>query len=247
MHLIGINHITLAYKTMKRSILTLVWLIACSVVSFAAYAQNSETRNLKSFNEVHIGGAFEVVLAKGDNESVKIESSTLDLDKIETEVEGNSLKVRLQKGTYRNTGNITMYITFKELKAIHSSGSSSVVCNSPIQADEFQLHTSGSGNVKLASLTANALDIHNSGSSNVDLAGSAKRQNINISGSSKINAFDLKCEESKVSISGSGDVNISVSQNLEARVSGSGDIRYKGDPNIRDVRVSGSGNIRKVN
>jgi hypothetical protein len=232
---------------MKKSMVTLVWLIACTVFSFTAYAQNSETRNLKSFSEVHVGGAFDVVLAKGDKESVNIESSTLELDKIETEVEGKSLKVRLKKGTYRNTGNIKIHITYRDLTAIHSSGSSNVVCNSPIQADDFQLHTSGSGKVKLASLTTNALDIHNSGSSNVDLAGSAKRQNISISGSSKINAFDLKCEESKVSISGSGDVNISVSQNLEARVSGSGDIRYKGDPNIRDVRVSGSGNIRKVN
>lgn len=232
---------------MKKSIFTLVWVFASSFVSLAAWAQQSETRNLQSFNEVHVGGAFEVVLSKGGNESVKIESSSLELDKIETEVEGNALKVRLKKGNYRNTGNIKMYITFKELQAIHSSGSSSVVCESPIQADDFELHTSGSGNIKLASLTANALDIHNSGSSNVDLAGSAKKQNINISGSSKINAFDLKCEESKVSISGSGDVNISVSQSLEAIVSGSGDIRYKGDPDIREVRVSGSGNIRKVN
>jgi hypothetical protein len=89
--------------------------------------------------------------------------------------------------------------------------------------------------------------MHNSGSSDVDVAGTAKRQFLSISGSSKINAFDLKSEESKVNISGSGNVNINVTQSLEARVSGSGDIRYRGNPDIRNIQVSGSGNIKKVN
>jgi hypothetical protein len=79
------------------------------------------------------------------------------------------------------------------------------------------------------------------------VAGTAKKQSVNISGSSKIDAFDLKSEESEVSISGSGNVNINVTQSLEARVSGSGDIRYKGNPDIRNIHVSGSGNIKKVN
>jgi hypothetical protein len=210
------------------------------------FGQSSQNRNLSSFREVHVSGGFDVVLKKGNNESVNIESSNIDLDKILTEVENNKLKISLKKGNYRNV-DVKLVVTYKDLEAIHSSGSSEIVCNTDIKASNFSLHNSGSGNVKLTSINTDSFEVHNSGSSNINVAGTAKRQSYQISGSSKINAFDLKSEEAKVSISGSGDVNISVSQNLEASVSGSGDIRYKGDPNIRNVRVSGSGNISKAN
>jgi hypothetical protein len=210
------------------------------------FAQSSQTRNLSSFREVHVSGGFDVVLTKGNTESVNIESRNIDMENILTEVEGNKLKIYLKKGNYRNV-DIKFVVTYKTLDAIHSSGSSEIVCNSDIKADNFSLHSSGSGNIKLASIDTGNFEIHNSGSSNVDVAGAARKQSYHISGSSKINAFNLKSEEAKISISGSGDVNINVSQNLEASVSGSGDIRYKGDPSVRNVRVSGSGNISKVN
>jgi hypothetical protein len=218
-----------------------------SSVAFTTYGQQTETRNVNSFDQVHVSGSFDVTLAKGNTESVKIESTSLELDKIETEVEGDKLKIGFKKGTYRHTGTIKVYVTYKELEAIHSSGSSTVVCNSELKANNFELHTSGSGNIKISSLDTGELNMHNSGSSDVDVAGTAKRQILSISGSSKINAFDLKSEESKVNISGSGNVNINVTQSLEARVSGSGDIRYRGNPDIRNIQVSGSGNIKKVN
>ena len=233
---------------MKKHILSfaLTLVIYSLVLSSFTFAQNSQTRNLPSFKEVHVSGGFDVVLTKGDAESVAIESSDVDMDKIMTEVEGDKLKIYLKKGNYHNV-NIKFRVTYKEIEAIHSSGSSEIVCNSDIKADNFSLHSSGSGNIKLTSLNTDDFEIHNSGSSNIDVAGTAKRQSVQISGSSKINAFDLKSEESKVSISGSGDVHINVSQSLEASVSGSGDISYKGNPDIRNVRVSGSGNIKKVN
>lgn len=227
--------------------LTYAIALVCSVLSYVSKAQGTETRNVSNFEEVYVSGSFEVTLTKGNTESVKIESSSLELDKIETEVEGSKLKIGLEKGTYRNTGTIKVYVTYKELEGIHSSGSSSVTCDTELKADDFELHTSGSGSIKIASLSTNALKIHNSGSGSVEVAGTAKKQSVNISGSSRINAFDLKSEESEVSISGSGNVNINVTQSLEARVSGSGDIRYKGNPDIRNIHVSGSGNIKKVN
>jgi hypothetical protein len=233
---------------MKKYIFSLTATLAIYsfLLSSFTFAQSSQNRNLPSFREVHVSGGFDVVLTKGSSESVNIQSSNIDMDKIMTEVEGSKLKIYLKKGNYRSV-DIKMVVTYKDLEAIHSSGSSEIVCKSDIRSGNFTLHNSGSGNVKLSSLNIDSFEVHNSGSSNIDLAGTAKRQSYHISGSSKINAFDLKSEEAKVSISGSGDVNISVSQNLEASVSGSGDIRYKGDPNIRNVRVSGSGNISKAN
>jgi hypothetical protein len=46
-----------------------------------------------------------------------------------------------------------------------------------------------------------------------------------------------------VKCAGSGDMEIVSHQSLKARVSGSGDIEYKGNPSKEDTKVSGSGSI----
>lgn len=221
-------------------------LVACLGLATQLRAQETETRELSSFDEIKLGGSFDVTLRKGSRESVKIESETLALDKIETEVDGNTLKVRLKSGTYRNTGKIRLLITFSDLEALTSSGSSTVVCEDEIEADDFKLECSGSGKIHLAELKASSLDISNSGSGNIEIAGSAQKQSMHLSGSSKIDAFDFQTQESEIHISGSGDVNVNVAESLEASVSGSGDIRYRGNPDVKNIRVSGSGNIRQV-
>jgi len=46
-------------------------------------------------------------------------------------------------------------------------------------------------------------------------------------------------------VSGSGTARVDVAQKLKARVSGSGDVYYEGDP-VVDGDVSGSGKILKI-
>ena len=46
-------------------------------------------------------------------------------------------------------------------------------------------------------------------------------------------------------VSGSGDIQVTASQSLKARVSGSGDISYRGNPEKQDFKTSGSGDISR--
>ena len=58
--------------------------------------------------------------------------------------------------------------------------------------------------------------------------------------------FDYFVENLDCRISGSGDIRAFVDKTLIARITGSGDIRYKGHPESVDQKVSGSGNISHV-
>jgi len=46
-------------------------------------------------------------------------------------------------------------------------------------------------------------------------------------------------------VAGSGDIRIYCNGVLKARVAGSGDIKYKGNPSKEDTKVAGSGDITK--
>ena len=103
------------------------------------------------------------------------------------------------------------------------------------------------GRVKLGDLELE-LEVDNikagiSGSGSINLFGKADDFTATINGSGEINAFDLETKNVSVTISGSGDCRVNVSESLNTTISGSGDIYYKGRPQI-STRISGSGSLR---
>jgi len=82
-----------------------------------------------------------------------------------------------------------------------------------------------------------------SGSGSIHLSGKAEDYTVSISGSGKINAFDVDAKHVSVKISGSGDCRVSTSESLDAKISGSGDVYYRGRPQI-NAKISGSGSLK---
>jgi hypothetical protein len=110
----------------------------------------------------------------------------------------------------------------------------------------FESSVSGSGKVIVSSSIAGISDISVSGSGKVEASGSAKEIKATISGSGKILAANLEVEKCEVRISGSGDVEINVKSDLDAHISGSGSVTYKGNPSHVNTHASGSGHVRKM-
>lgn len=229
---------------MKRFIATFVMF---TVLAFNAWAQKTETRSVSGFSKVSVGGGYDVYLKQGDTEEVRLEGSTEAMAKIETTVDGDVLKIKQKKSkgwNWDNSGKLKIYVTFKSLTAITSSGSSDIMVESKIVAEDFSLVTSGSSDVEM-SLEVNTFKMVLSGSSDVKLSGVANAQTIVVSGSGDIDALDLESNEASVRISGSGNVALHVKDVLDGSVSGSGDIHYRGTPRQK-VKISGSGSINSV-
>ena len=85
-----------------------------------------------------------------------------------------------------------------------------------------------------------------SGSGKIVASGSAQSVKTSISGSGKVLAANLEADKCDIRISGSGDVEINVKSELDATISGSGSVSYKGNPNHVNSHASGSGHIRKL-
>ncbi|HEY8936280.1 MAG TPA: DUF2807 domain-containing protein, partial [Cyclobacteriaceae bacterium] len=64
--------------------------------------------------------------------------------------------------------------------------------------------------------------------------------------SGKVLAANLETNKCNIHISGSGNVEINVKDDLDAHISGSGSISYKGNPSHVNSDASGSGSIRKM-
>lgn len=105
---------------------------------------------------------------------------------------------------------------------------------------------SGSGNVYFTGQIAGEGKFDLTGSGKLQASGSAQSVKAWISGSGRVSAADLEAERCDVRISGSGNVQINVQRELNANISGSGSVSYRGNPSHVNSNSSGSGKVRKM-
>lgn len=105
---------------------------------------------------------------------------------------------------------------------------------------------SGSGKVSVNGTIAGKADFEISGSGKVEASGSAESFSADISGSGKVLGANLVTNTAKIDITGSGDVEITVNKELDADISGSGTVLYKGNPAHVNGNASGSGSVKKM-
>lgn len=204
-------------------------------------------RSVGNYDGIAIAGFFDVVLVSGKEGDLKLEGEANLLEHITTEVKNGKLTVKIEKGKNLSPSwgnNIKVTIPVSEIDEVTLSGSGDIASTTTLKAETFKTAVSGSGDVNF-SIEANSTSVTVSGSGDIALQGNTTDLEIRVSGSGDVNAFQLDTKFAKVTISGSADVSVNASVTLTARVSGSGDVSYKGNPKKIDTKVSGSGDINK--
>ncbi len=207
-----------------------------------------QDRHLSGFNAIDAAGSFDVYITQGANESVKVDAPADVIDRVITEVDGGTLRIHNKNGSWGGLGDmfghkkIIVYVVVNQVNAIGITGSGDVYFKDGVRASNLRLWVSGSGDV-YGKVDAKSLDCSISGSGDMKLSGHAENSSVSVSGSGDFTARDLQTSNTSVHVSGSGDASIYVTNSLEAGVSGSGDVSYKGGPKHVMKSKSGSGDI----
>lgn len=223
-------------------------LLLVLLISSTALAQRSETRDLATFDEISFATSGTVYLKQGNTQKVELKGERDDLDEIRTEVRGGRLLIKNRSNSWfswNNNNKIEIYITVKNLKGLSVSGSGRVYGESTFTTDYLDLGVSGSGKMELEA-NAREVDMSISGSGRITLEGEGRITEISISGSGKLDAEDFIADDHTIRISGSGSCYIHADESIDARISGSGSIHYKGDARKVNSRSSGSGKVRRI-
>ncbi|PKP30704.1 MAG: hypothetical protein CVT99_12095 [Bacteroidetes bacterium HGW-Bacteroidetes-16] len=109
----------------------------------------------------------------------------------------------------------------------------------------FKLSVSGSGDVEANGLQLETCMISGLGSGDISLSGNCIDLTMSQMGSGDINAYGLKSVNATVTNMGSGDMVVTVAESLQAKLNGSGDLTYQGDPAKVKVTANGSGEVYK--
>jgi putative autotransporter adhesin-like protein len=227
---------------MKKIILVLT----LSLVAVTIHAQKKETRDVGDFTYVSFGIHGDLFIKQGSKNEVIIEGDKESIENIETYVSGDRLKIKTESNwSWKNFSKVNVYITIKEFSGISVSGSGDAISDGVIKGDNVDLSVSGSGDIEL-DLLADDIDCSISGSGSMKLSGRGKAASLSISGSGKLDASEFEVETVKIRISGSGGAYVYATKELESRISGSGSVRYKGEPDKIANHSSGSGRLKKM-
>jgi|SoiMethySBSTD1v2_1073268.scaffolds.fasta_scaffold636482_2 hypothetical protein len=203
-------------------------------------------RNFSSFNKIEVRGAIDVFITQGDFKPVKIETDENLQEYVEIREEGNTLIIETKSGYNLDpTQDMKVHVTAPVYKEIQASGACDIVSESKINnAEAISFGVSGAGEIKVE-LSAPKVDVDLTGAGSVIMAGETKDFSLELSGAGHAKCFDLKTENTDVSISGAGDAEVFASVNLTGSISGAGSIKYKGGAK-HSVSTSGAGSVSKV-
>lgn len=204
---------------------------------------------IKDYDEIQIEGEnidFKY-MQSDDAPYLKVETDQNIMDLLDINTDSKELVVRPKN---RHTGiNPTRFIVITNstaLKEFKMAGGGNCDLGKGLNGKKLEIRFAGGGTIKADSIAITRLDCEIAGSGTVSLSGKTEKMNIKSAGSSKIKAFGLETEELTCKAAGSTHIEITANKAISTKIAGSGTIRYKGNPNIKEKSIIGSGSITKV-
>lgn len=144
----------------------------------------------------------------------------------------NGLKTDQLKMNVAGSGDITASnIQCSQEFTANVAGSGDIECKQ-LKAADMDISVAGSGDLKIENALVTSANASVAGSGTVKISGNADKANYSVAGSGDLYANDFKVQNISASVAGSGDIKCHAVEHLKARVSGSGTIGYKGDPEL---------------
>lgn len=203
-------------------------------------------RETAPFSRLRLDGPFELQASAGRTNSLRLQGDDNILPLLQTVVEGDTLVIRARPGTgFRTRQPLRVKLVFSTLAAAELEGSGDAVL-AGLNGPSFALSLSGSGDVRLQQVDLGRLVVRLAGSGDISAEGRSQDTEFHLAGSGDIRAEHLLSLRTKVRVAGSGDARVHASESLDARVAGSGDVSYAGQPAKVSRAVAGSGEIRAL-
>jgi hypothetical protein len=200
-------------------------------------------RSVAPFTRLRLDSSVDVHAHPGATAAVSVHADDNIEPLIETSVDGDTLVVRMKKGTSFHTHhNVVVDVTFTALAGAQQRGSGDLHIDR-LAGPRFESSITGSGDLQIDDAQLGAFAVSVAGSGDVVINGRADEARFGVAGSGDIDARKLVAKRVAVSISGSGDAHVNATEAIEAKVAGSGDIRYAGHPRDVTRHVSGSGSV----
>ena len=241
-----------------RKILLINAFLMFALTAMAGNDITQKTLQLAEFHSVCVNSGYTVYIKQHNKQEVNVEALSEIYAISEFIVENGVLHINVQpkvdnsgKSLWGKLDDIKIaptmkvMISMKDIKDLKVNGSGKIITENSIASQDISLLVSGAGSIIL-DLKGQKIKSEVSGGGNIQIKGYADVSQLLLSGSGKINAFELEVEKSVAKLSGSGICEVFVSEELQGEVFGDGQLLVKGNTKALNSKVYGQGIVKRV-
>ena len=221
---------------------------------------------VSDFTKVSIECSLDVYITEGTELKVTAKGHQNIIDRVRTSVINENWAIDLQDGNYRDfkceihiempnlekakvdgSGDFDIKNMTVENLHLHVDGSGDITLDEGLTCtDKLDVEIDGSGEIYITDLDAKDVEVDIDGSGDITLRGTCDFNKVIVFGSGDFRGFALEAQECEVKVNASGNSEINVEEDLEVIIEGSGDVYYKGSPEVNQ-RIDGSGRLINAN
>ena len=225
---------------------TFLFAIGVSLAFVAPAGAATRNFGVTSFTKVRVEGPFKVTLATGVAPFAKASGSSVALDRVDVDVQGDTLVVRSSAsswGGYPGTdpGPVEISIGTHDLTNAWLSGAGTLAIDG-VRGLSFALSVQGSGRAEIGSVDADQMNVSVVGSGSARLAGRAKKLTAMARGLAELDAGGLAATDATIGAEGATTIDANVTDAATVDASGPATIRLTGRPSCT-LKVAGSTSV----
>ena len=240
-----------------------IQILALLALSTTCWGQQ-RTEKVRSFSKLLVSPHIELILVQGNDEQVRWEFQNITEDKLNTEVEGKTLHLYLDKAKitakqqrnkdvgwnykesiYKNA-RVKAYVTYSQLEHLEIRGSENATCEDPIVSDDFRLKLYGDGDAYFASIETDEFKASLYGENTLDIgSGHAREQTYKCYGENVVRAARFEGDHVSTTIFGESDLNLNAQGTMKVTSLGEGKVHYQGGAELNKGLILGETSISR--
>ena len=213
--------------------------------SATLFAQEPITTKLGDFNTVKVYNGLTVELQKSN--SSKIEISGSQAKDVSVNNSNGTLKIRLKfpKGFVAENIKIVLYYD-KDISVLDANEGASIISEETIKQQHLEVRTQEGAKIDL-DINTKYLSVKSVSGGLIYLSGETENQTIEATTGGIYSGFDLQSKQAIAMSSSGANVEVKISELLDASVRFGGSIYYDGNPEVLKTKITIGGTIKAKN
>ena len=200
-------------------------------------SKNYVTKQIKvsDFDQIAVSGSLDVTYTQQSGKpKVEIYTSDNIVDLLDIYVKNGKLNLGFKKNVKVSYNKLEIRVTSEDLNAVNVAGSGDFKFTNGLKTDQLKMNVAGSGDITASNIQCSQEFTANvAGSGDIECKQlKAADMDISVAGSGDLKIENALVTSANASVAGSGDIKCYAVEHLKARVSGSGTIGYKGNPEL---------------
>ena len=202
----------------------------------------SQTFNLRDFDQLEMGHAFDVRVRQSGQFSISVRGDRRDVQDLDVYVDRSGKLVMKYRNWRVRRYDMEVDITMPTLTEVDFSGATTSTIEGFTNGRTLDVELSGASKSVIDS-DWDRINVDLSGASDLVLHGQGLTIAGELSGASRVDAFDYPVDNVDLDLSGASTARVLVGKTLRVNASGGSTLRYRGTPELRS-NISGGSTVK---